>query len=171
MRLCRMRRSRPSKPSRRTSRCRLTAASMCSCSTIRRCLRPLRCGRGMLCAVSFSDGFKANDVAAIVLTGAGRGQPFTRDRRLLDDAIDRLLSDADPTDNRSSHLWQHRGHGPMDGGHQRKAQGSCAPVIQPDLLLSADGRQSHVPCRLHGSALRVRDAIRRKHLHDRSRRA
>ncbi len=45
------------------------------------------------------DALKANDLAAIVMTGTGRGQPFTRSRRLLNEAIDRLLSDADPTDN------------------------------------------------------------------------
>jgi VWFA-related protein len=53
-----------------------------------------------------SDGFGANDVAAIVLTGTGRGQPFTRDRRLLNDAIDRLMSDADPSDNSVDRVMQ-----------------------------------------------------------------
>jgi VWFA-related protein len=42
---------------------------------------------------------KANDLTAVVFTGAGRGQHFTRNRRLLDDAIGRLLGDPDPTDD------------------------------------------------------------------------
>ena len=45
------------------------------------------------------DYVKANDVAAVVFTGAGRGQHFTRNRRLLDDAIGRLLGDPDPTND------------------------------------------------------------------------
>jgi VWFA-related protein len=45
------------------------------------------------------DHLDANDLAAIAVTGTGRGQPLTRSRRLLDDAIERLLSDADPTDD------------------------------------------------------------------------
>jgi VWFA-related protein len=45
------------------------------------------------------DHLKANDIAAVVFTGAGRGQHFTRNRRLLDDAIGRLLGDPDPTDD------------------------------------------------------------------------
>ena len=45
------------------------------------------------------DGVAANDMAAIVLTGSGRGQPFTRNPQLLNAAIDRLMSDADPSDN------------------------------------------------------------------------
>ena len=43
--------------------------------------------------------FQPGDVAAVVFTSGGRGQPFTRDRSLLDDAIDRLRSDPDPTDH------------------------------------------------------------------------
>ena len=45
------------------------------------------------------DYVKTNDIAAVVFTGAGRGQHFTRNRRLLDDAIGRLLGDPDPTDD------------------------------------------------------------------------
>ena len=45
------------------------------------------------------DYLKANDMAAVAFTGAGRGQQFTRDRRLLDAAVGRLLGDADPTDD------------------------------------------------------------------------
>src|SRR5688500_15941219 len=45
------------------------------------------------------DYLKANDTAAVVFTGFGRGQHFTRNRRLLNDAIDRLLGDPDPTDD------------------------------------------------------------------------
>jgi VWFA-related protein len=45
------------------------------------------------------DSFAANDVAAVVLTGTGRGQSFTSSPRLLNEAIDRLMSDADPSDN------------------------------------------------------------------------
>jgi VWFA-related protein len=45
------------------------------------------------------DYLQGNDVAAVVFTGAGRGQHFTRNRRLLDDAIDRLLGDPDQTDD------------------------------------------------------------------------
>ena len=50
-------------------------------------------------AVLFDEHVKANDIAAVVFTGAGRGQHFTRNRRLLDDAIGRLLGDPDPTDD------------------------------------------------------------------------
>src|SRR5687767_6976693 len=49
------------------------------------------------------DYLKANDIAAVVFTGAGRGQHFTRNRRLLNDAIERLLGDPDPTDD-AAHL-------------------------------------------------------------------
>jgi len=42
---------------------------------------------------------KANDIAAVVFTGTGRGQPLTRNRRLLDAAIGRLLGDSNPTDD------------------------------------------------------------------------
>ena len=45
------------------------------------------------------DHLKANDIAAVVFTGAGRGQHFTRNRRLLNDAVERLLGDPDPTDD------------------------------------------------------------------------
>lgn len=48
------------------------------------------------------DYLQANDVAAVVFTGAGRGQQFTRSRRLLNAAIGRLVSDPDQTDD-SSH--------------------------------------------------------------------
>src|SRR4029450_472859 len=41
------------------------------------------------------DSLHANDVAAVVFTGAGRGQHFTRNPRLLDDAIERLLGAPD----------------------------------------------------------------------------
>jgi VWFA-related protein len=46
-----------------------------------------------------SDGLAGNDVAAIVMTGTGRGQPLTRSRELLNDALDRLMGDADPSDH------------------------------------------------------------------------
>lgn len=45
------------------------------------------------------DHLKANDIAAVTCTGIGRGQHFTRNRRLLDDAVNRLLGDPDPTDD------------------------------------------------------------------------
>jgi VWFA-related protein len=45
------------------------------------------------------DHLKANDIAAVTFTGIGRGQHFTRNRRLLDDAVNRLLGDPDPTDD------------------------------------------------------------------------
>lgn len=45
------------------------------------------------------DYVKANDIAAVVFTGTGRGQPLTGNRRLLDDAIGRLLGDSNPTDD------------------------------------------------------------------------
>jgi VWFA-related protein len=47
------------------------------------------------------DYLHANDVAAVVFTGAGRGQQFTRNHRLLDAAIGRLVSDPDPNDDSS----------------------------------------------------------------------
>ena len=52
------------------------------------------------------DGFGANDVAAIVLTGTGRAQTFTKSARLLNEAIDRLMSDADPSDNSPDTVMQ-----------------------------------------------------------------
>jgi VWFA-related protein len=42
----------------------------------------------------------ANDLAAIVLTGVGRGQPLTRDRHLLDAALERVNSDRQRPDER-----------------------------------------------------------------------
>jgi VWFA-related protein len=50
------------------------------------------------------EGLAANDLAGIAFTGQGRGQTFTRDRRLLDAAIGRLMGDVDPTDNQSHRL-------------------------------------------------------------------
>jgi VWFA-related protein len=47
------------------------------------------------------DHVKANDVAAVVFTGTGRGQPLTGNRRLLDDALGRLLGDSNSTDDAS----------------------------------------------------------------------
>ena len=47
------------------------------------------------------DHIKANDIVGIVMTGTGRGQHLTRNRRLLDEAIERFMSDADPTDNQA----------------------------------------------------------------------
>jgi VWFA-related protein len=47
------------------------------------------------------DHIKANDLVAIVMTGMGRGQHFTRNRRLLDEAIERFVSDANPTNDHS----------------------------------------------------------------------
>jgi VWFA-related protein len=41
------------------------------------------------------DRLSANDVAAVTMTGMGRGQDFTRDRRLLHAAINRFISDPD----------------------------------------------------------------------------
>jgi len=52
------------------------------------------------------DSFAANDVAALVLTGTGRGQSFTSSQRLLNEAIDRLMSDADPSDNSPDTVMQ-----------------------------------------------------------------
>jgi len=43
-----------------------------------------------------SDRLSANDLAAVTMTGAGRGQTFTRNRRLLRDAVDRFISDPQP---------------------------------------------------------------------------
>lgn len=51
----------------------------------------------------FRENFADDDIAAIVFTGAGRGQPLTGERRLLDAALDRLMSDADPTGNVDFH--------------------------------------------------------------------
>jgi VWFA-related protein len=45
------------------------------------------------------DHIKANDIAGIVMTGTGRGQHLTRNRRLLDEAIERFMGDGDPNDN------------------------------------------------------------------------
>jgi VWFA-related protein len=53
-----------------------------------------------------AEGIAANDMAAIVLTGTGRGQAFTRNRSLLNAAIDRLMSDADPTDNSADRVFR-----------------------------------------------------------------
>ncbi len=53
-----------------------------------------------------SDGLAANDVAAIVMTGTGRGQPLTRNRQLLNDAVNRLMSDADPSDREIDRTMQ-----------------------------------------------------------------
>jgi VWFA-related protein len=47
------------------------------------------------------DHIKANDIVGIVMTGTGRGQHLTRNRRLLDEAIERFMSDANPTDNQA----------------------------------------------------------------------
>jgi len=52
------------------------------------------------------DSFAANDVAAIVLTGTGRGQSFTSSPRLLNETIDRLMADADPSDNSPDTVMQ-----------------------------------------------------------------
>ena len=52
------------------------------------------------------DSFGATDVAAIVLTGTGRAQTFTRSAHLLNEAIDRLMSDADPSDNSPDTVMQ-----------------------------------------------------------------
>ena len=52
------------------------------------------------------DSFGANDVAAIVLTGTGRAQTLTTSARLLNEAIDRLMSDADPSDNSPDTVMQ-----------------------------------------------------------------
>lgn len=46
------------------------------------------------------DQFAVNDVAAIVLTGAGRGQAFTSDTRLLDAALERFQGDLQPPGER-----------------------------------------------------------------------
>lgn len=43
-----------------------------------------------------SDRLSANDLAAVTMTGAGRGQTFTRNRRLLHDAVNRFASDPHP---------------------------------------------------------------------------
>lgn len=43
-----------------------------------------------------SDRLSANDLAAVTMTGAGRGQTFTRNRRLLHEAVDRFVSDPQP---------------------------------------------------------------------------
>lgn len=48
------------------------------------------------------DYLQSTDIAAVVFTGRGRGQHLSRNRRLLDDAIGRLVSDPDQTDD-SSH--------------------------------------------------------------------
>jgi VWFA-related protein len=46
------------------------------------------------------DHIKANDIVGIVMTGTGRGQHLTRNRRLLDEAIERFMSDAsNPADH------------------------------------------------------------------------
>jgi VWFA-related protein len=52
------------------------------------------------------DSFGANDIAAIVLTGTGRGQSFTSNPQQLNDAIDRLMSDADPSDNSPDRIME-----------------------------------------------------------------
>lgn len=43
-----------------------------------------------------SERLSANDLAAVTMTGAGRGQTFTRNRRLLHEAVDRFVSDLQP---------------------------------------------------------------------------
>jgi hypothetical protein len=52
------------------------------------------------------DSFGASDIAAIVLTGTGRGQSFTSNPQQLNDAIDRLMSDADPSDNSPDRIME-----------------------------------------------------------------
>jgi VWFA-related protein len=52
------------------------------------------------------DSFAANDMAAIVLTGTGRGESFTSNPQQLNDAISRLMSDADPSDNSPDRIME-----------------------------------------------------------------
>jgi VWFA-related protein len=49
-----------------------------------------------------NDRLSANDVAAVTMTGRGRGQDFTRDRRLLNAAVGRFFSNPDPFRGRES---------------------------------------------------------------------
>ena len=89
---------------------------------------------------------QAHDVAALVFTGAGRGQPFTRNRNLLDDAIGRLQSDPDPSDDaprRSMAVIADTAKSLGAIGGRRKA----LVLISPSPICSLSGRDEESFCR------------------------
>ena len=92
------------------------------------------------------DYLQANDIAAVVFTGAGRGQHFTRNRRLLEDAIGRLRSDRDPSDDASHRSMSviaetARSLGAIRG--RRKA----LVLMSPSAICSLSGREEESVCR------------------------
>ena len=112
------------------------------------------------------DHVKANDVAAVVFTGTGRGQPLTGNRRLLDEAIGRLLGDSNPTDDAAHRSMAviadtAKSMGAIKG--RRKA----LVLLSPSPICSLSERDDPTSvCREDARyALRSRDAGRREHLH------
>ena len=89
---------------------------------------------------------QANDVAAVVFTGTGRGQHFTRSRRLLDDAIGRLLSDSNPSDH-ASHRSMSVIADTAESLGAIRGRRKALVLMSPSPICSLAGREEESVCR------------------------